>query len=41
MRKADLDQAKGTVGSFVGPLLPLLAVRLASADDLHAFSPVR
>jgi hypothetical protein len=38
--KADLDQAKETVGSSVGPLLPLLDVRLASAHDLHAFSPV-
>ncbi len=40
MTRADLDQAKGTVGSSVGPLLPLLAVRLASADDLNVFSPV-
>jgi hypothetical protein len=40
VRRDDLDQAKGTVGSFVGPLLPLLAVRLASADDLNVFSPV-
>jgi len=40
MRRADVDQAKGTVGSSVGPLLPLLAVRLASADDLNMLSPV-
>jgi hypothetical protein len=40
MRRADLDQAKGTVDSFVGPLLPRLDVRLASPDALHAFSPV-
>ncbi len=40
MRRDDLDQAKGKVGSSVGPLLPLLDVRLASADDLNVFSPV-
>ncbi len=39
MTRDDLDQAKGTLGSSVGPLLLLLAVCLVSADDLNVFSP--
>jgi hypothetical protein len=39
-RKDDLDPIKETVGSSFGRLLPLLDVRLASADDLNLFSPV-
>ena len=40
-RKADRDRFTETVGSSSGPVLLLLDVRLASADDLDLLSAVR
>ena len=38
VRKDDLDQTKGTAGSFFGPLVHLLDVRRAKADDKNLFA---